>query len=86
METCPFDPFEGIREVNQPSCGRHRQNAQRACYPKTSVSRDAHAFAVIHQDQVGVEFDRTGNGIFLPRIETVHGNVMDVYRLVNFCP
>jgi hypothetical protein len=60
--------------------GRALQDAERAGNFKSSGSGSDGAGLVIHQQQIGVEFKRKSNGIFLAGIEEGQSGIVGIWR------
>jgi hypothetical protein len=59
-----------LSKANQAAMGSQIENPQRASYTKASSESSVHTFAVIHQQQVGIEGGGQLNGRFLARVDS----------------
>ena len=55
-------------------------------HPATFAPGDEDAVPIVHQDQIGVEFDGESNGVFLTRIEFFHCGIMGMRDRVYLYP
>jgi len=59
-----------MHEVREAALRREIENAQRACHAKPLALRRVYAFAIIHQQEIGVERDRQLNCRFLASVNS----------------
>ena len=86
MKTGLLNTFEGLRQINKASYCRHGKYAEGARDPKPLAPGDKGAFPIVHQDQVGVEFDSESDHVFLARVEFVKRSSPRNSVLPNFRP
>ena len=86
VETGTFDAVEDLGKTEKAMRGGHGENTQRSRHPETFAQGDEDAVPIVHQDQIGVEFDGESNGVFLTCIEFCHRGIVGMRGRVYLCP
>lgn len=69
MKTGTLDPFKGLGEINKATLCSKEKYAERTRDTKTFAPGDEYSITIIHENQVGAEFDGQRDHSFLARVE-----------------
>ncbi len=90
MKTGPFDPLERLGQINKAALWRHGKYAEGARDPKALAPGDEDSVPIIHQDQVGAQFDRESDRVFFARVQgrkrSIPGSMEKMRGLTHFYP
>lgn len=81
-----FDPIKSVGEIKKAGLSGATEDAECPDNGDPFAARCSYALTIIHQQQIGSQFDRERDGIFLPGIEALHCGIVDVTGLTHFNP